>query len=104
MADREAGSVLEVVDSRTDVRLAVAKACGDSGRVVAGEVNDVQIDGQFGQATAVCRQAGSSDAQPTYFTFKFTGGNWTLLQQGPEPPSAADLPDPQLPAKFANSD
>jgi hypothetical protein len=104
MADQEAGAVVQVVDSRSDVRAAVQTACEHSGDGVAGEVNDVQVDGQFAQATAVCRKVGSENMQPTFFTFKLTGGTWKLLAQGPEPPSAAKLPDPQLPAKFASSD
>jgi hypothetical protein len=104
MADQEAGSVLQVVDSRADIRTGVVKACEASGRAVDGEVNDVQVAGQFAQATAVCQVTGNSSTQPTYFTFKLKGGNWKLLMLGSEPPSAANLPDPQLPAKFASSD
>jgi hypothetical protein len=102
-ADQESAG-LEVVDSRTSARAAVVSACESSGRTLSGDVNDLQIEGQFAQATAICRDGGSTSMQPTFFTLKLKEGAWMLLQQGTEPPSAAHPPDPGLPARFASGD
>jgi hypothetical protein len=103
-ADDGSGVVLQVVDGREEIRSVIKAACERAGKSVEGEINDLKVEKEFAQATAVCRSTGDASVRPTYFTLKFSGNVWQMLQQGYEPPSPAKLPDPQLPAQFAHGE
>jgi hypothetical protein len=103
-ADDGAGAEIKVVDGREEIRSVIKAACERAGKSVVGEINDLKVENEFAQATAVCRSASDASVQPTYFTLKFAGNIWQMLQQGFEPPSPANLPDPQLPAQFAHGE
>lgn len=103
-ADDSSGTKVQVVDARQDIEGAIRKACEDAGKKLSGEVNDLRVEGVFAQATAVCRAGSETSMRPMYFTLKFAGNIWGMLQQGEEPPLVSSLPDPQLPLQFAHGE